>query len=75
MQKMQEVSEMSLLDRVLEEMGRRCMENVPYHPPPPVERWNAKVIPFPTPQWPLDRQRAVAEQALELAQQAMRGAR
>jgi hypothetical protein len=60
---------MSLLDRVLEEAERRSREVVPYKPRP-VERWNAKVIPLPTPQWPLDRQRAVAEQNLKFAQQA-----
>jgi hypothetical protein len=67
------IPEPSLLE--LEEMGRRCMENAPYRAPAPVERWDAKVIPFPTPRWPLDRQRAVAEQALELAQRALGGTR
>jgi hypothetical protein len=66
-------TEPSLLDRVLEEAGRRSMEVVP-HKPRPVERWNAKVIPLPTRQWPLDRQRVVLEKQLELTQKALRGA-
>jgi len=64
----------SLLDRVLEEMARRIAEPAPYVPPP-VERWNAKVIPLPTPKWPVDRQRAVAEQAMQLALKAQREVR
>jgi hypothetical protein len=61
--------EPGLLNRVLEEMGRRSMENAPYQPAP-VVRWNAKIIPLPTPQWPLERQRAVNEQARKLALEA-----
>jgi hypothetical protein len=66
--------EPGLLNRVLEEMGRRSMENAPYQPAP-VVRWNAKIIPLPTPQWPLERQRAVAAQNLKLAWQARRALR
>jgi len=56
----------SVLDRVLEELARRGAETGPYVPPP-VERWNAKVIDLPRPRWDLERQRAVAEQAMALA--------
>jgi len=59
----------TMLDRVLEHLARRGAETRPYIPPP-VERWNAKVINFPSPHWNAERQRAVATQAMALALKA-----
>lgn len=59
----------TLFEQVLEDLARRSAVTVPYVPQP-VVRWNAKVIEFPTTKWPLERQRVIAEQAMELALKA-----
>jgi hypothetical protein len=57
------------LDDVVKELAKRGAETGPYVPRM-VVRWNAKVIEFPTPRWDNGRQRAVAQQAMELALKA-----
>jgi hypothetical protein len=63
-----------MLDLILKELERRGAETGPYVPPP-VERWNATLIQFPTHRWDVERQRAVADQAMNLALAAKRGLR
>ena len=62
-------SEPTFFEQVIEDLARRSAINVPYVPQP-VARWNAKVIELPLPKWPIERQRVVAEQAMELALKA-----
>jgi hypothetical protein len=59
----------TLFDQVIEGLERRSAETAPYVPRP-VVRWNAKVIEFPVHKWPLERQWAIAEQAVGLALKA-----
>jgi hypothetical protein len=62
--------EPTLFAQVLENLERRSAETAPYIPRP-VVRWSAKVIAFPLPKWPAERQRAFAQQAMELARKAL----
>ena len=61
--------ERTFFEQVIEDLARRSAVNVPYVPQP-VARWNAKVIELPSPKWPIERQRVIAEQAMELALKA-----
>jgi hypothetical protein len=62
-------SEPTFFEQVIEDLARRSAISVPYVPQP-VARWNAKVIELPSPKWPIERQRVIAEQAMELALKA-----